>query len=1162
MLVGQFHLPGDGCKDLEVRDVGEGLPAGSERGAHCPVSCLPQDSRQLYSDFVLLLGLLPRPPDTLSRLESWSFGGGLSRLDNVHGSRVEPSETARMNSMDRHIQQTNDRLQCIKQHLQNPANFHNAATELLDWCGDPRAFQRPFEQSLMGCLTVVSRVAAQQGFDLDLGYRLLAVCAANRDKFTPKSAALLSSWCEELGRLLLLRHQKSRQSDPPGKLPMQPPLSSMSSMKPTLSHSDGSFPYDSVPWQQNTNQPPGSLSVVTTVWGVTNTSQSQVLGNPMANANNPMNPGGNPMASGMTTSNPGLNSPQFAGQQQQFSAKAGPAQPYIQQSMYGRPNYPGSGGFGASYPGGPNAPAGMGIPPHTRPPADFTQPAAAAAAAAVAAAAATATATATATVAALQETQNKDINQYGPMGPTQAYNSQFMNQPGPRGPASMGGSMNPASMAAGMTPSGMSGPPMGMNQPRPPGISPFGTHGQRMPQQTYPGPRPQSLPIQNIKRPYPGEPNYGNQQYGPNSQFPTQPGQYPTPNPPRPLTSPNYPGQRMPSQPSSGQYPPPTVNMGQYYKPEQFNGQNNTFSGSSYSNYSQGNVNRPPRPVPVANYPHSPVPGNPTPPMTPGSSIPPYLSPSQDVKPPFPPDIKPNMSALPPPPANHNDELRLTFPVRDGVVLEPFRLEHNLAVSNHVFHLRPTVHQTLMWRSDLELQFKCYHHEDRQMNTNWPASVQVSVNATPLTIERGDNKTSHKPLHLKHVCQPGRNTIQITVTACCCSHLFVLQLVHRPSVRSVLQGLLKKRLLPAEHCITKIKRNFSSVAASSGNTTLNGEDGVEQTAIKVSLKCPITFRRIQLPARGHDCKHVQCFDLESYLQLNCERGTWRCPVCNKTALLEGLEVDQYMWGILNAIQHSEFEEVTIDPTCSWRPVPIKSDLHIKDDPDGIPSKRFKTMSPSQMIMPNVMEMIAALGPGPSPYPLPPPPGGTNSNDYSSQGNNYQGHGNFDFPHGNPGGTSMNDFMHGPPQLSHPPDMPNNMAALEKPLSHPMQETMPHAGSSDQPHPSIQQGLHVPHPSSQSGPPLHHSGAPPPPPSQPPRQPPQAAPSSHPHSDLTFNPSSALEGQAGAQGASDMPEPSLDLLPELTNPDELLSYLDPPDLPSNSNDDLLSLFENN
>lgn len=54
------------------------------------------------------------------------------------------------------------------------------------------------------------------------------------------------------------------------------------------------------------------------------------------------------------------------------------------------------------------------------------------------------------------------------------------------------------------------------------------------------------------------------------------------------------------------------------------------------------------------------------------------------------------------------------------------------------------------------------------MNTNWPASVQVSVNATPLSIDRGENKTSHKPLYLKDVCQPGRNTIQITVSTCCC----------------------------------------------------------------------------------------------------------------------------------------------------------------------------------------------------------------------------------------------------------------------------------------------------------------------------------------------------------------------------------------------------------
>jgi len=45
-------------------------------------------------------------------------------------------------------------------------------------------------------------------------------------------------------------------------------------------------------------------------------------------------------------------------------------------------------------------------------------------------------------------------------------------------------------------------------------------------------------------------------------------------------------------------------------------------------------------------------------------------------------------------------EARLTFPVRDGVVLPPFRLEHNLAVSNHVFHLRESVYQALVTRSE------------------------------------------------------------------------------------------------------------------------------------------------------------------------------------------------------------------------------------------------------------------------------------------------------------------------------------------------------------------------------------------------------------------------------------------------------------------------------
>lgn len=81
---------------------------------------------------------------------------------------------------------------------------------------------------------------------------------------------------------------------------------------------------------------------------------------------------------------------------------------------------------------------------------------------------------------------------------------------------------------------------------------------------------------------------------------------------------------------------------------------------------------------------------------------------------------------------------------------------------------------------------------------------------------------------------------------------------------------------------------------------------------------------------------------------------------------------------------SDYEEITIDPVCGWRPVPVKPDLHIKEEPDGPVLKRCRTVSPSHMVLPNVMEMIAALGPAASPYHGL-TAGGRNTPDYSRPG---------------------------------------------------------------------------------------------------------------------------------------------------------------------------------
>ncbi|BFZ03808.1 hypothetical protein BsWGS_06847 [Bradybaena similaris] len=762
------------------------------------------------------------------------------------------------------------------------------------------------------------------------------------------------------------------------------------------------------------------------------------------------------------------------------------------------------------YPPTPNTPGSNQPPMPGNAPSDYTAPPGALSAAAYVAAAATATATATATASmvAIQEQQNQQQmninmqmnmnNQYAPgmqMPPGQ-------HQYGGQYPPAMLSQRHPMPMVGGSCPGPgpiKTGMPSMYSRRQTPYHNPYAQKRQPM----YPngtqmdfvptGPGPHGHPYMGPHQQYPGKPSY-------------PPSQQPLPSPTYGM--PQAMGGMRPGGPSpypNGQHP--YMTQSQYGHPQRQLGPAPTYS---------------PYPAPTHNsFPHSPIPGNPTPPITPGS----VAGYPADMKPAYPPDVKPMLKSNP-------DELRLTFPVRDGVVLAPFRLEHNLAVSNHVFQLRETVYNTLMYRSDLELQLKCFHHEDRQMNTNWPASVTVSVNATPLNIERGDNKSTHKPLYLKDVCQAGRNTIQITVTACCCSHLFVLQLVHRPSIRSVLQGLLRKRLLPAEHCITKIKRNFSSVPP---NNAVNGEDGVEQTAIKVPLKCPITCRRITLPARGHDCKHIQCFDLESYLQLNCEKGLWKCPVCNKSALLEGLEIDQYIWGILTNMTNMQFEEVTINQTASWKPVPVKSMIKEEDsgNPESCQSSWMKAMSPSSMQLPTMMSWDA--GPQASPYSLPPP---STPGDPMSQG----------LRHPDPSRPPSNNHM--TPRPSSQPH-PQQNGSLSN-LSHPSPNSSSALSSSNIPTTCSNSGGGVPNSSNISG----------------------GVPNSssninsslptdcHSLADLTFDPTAIINGDGGAADGLAL------LADNLSDMELLTAYLGPSDTTgdngqnsSSTGDDLLALFEN-
>ncbi|KAL1481523.1 hypothetical protein MTO96_034409 [Rhipicephalus appendiculatus] len=132
------------------------------------------------------------------------------------------------------------------------------------------------------------------------------------------------------------------------------------------------------------------------------------------------------------------------------------------------------------------------------------------------------------------------------------------------------------------------------------------------------------------------------------------------------------------------------------------------------------------------------------------------------------------------------------------------------------------------------------------------------------------------------------------------------------------------------------------------------------TSFHVSLTCPLSKKRMSVPCRAHGCKHVQCFDAESYLQVNETRPTWLCPVCNRRAGFFSLFVDKLFKQIVERAP-ADCESVVFRKDGSWTPsASLKDDVRAgkastssarsskgpstssSNEHDGRPNKRRKT----------------------------------------------------------------------------------------------------------------------------------------------------------------------------------------------------------------------------
>ncbi|XP_076929214.1 E4 SUMO-protein ligase PIAL2-like [Bidens hawaiensis] len=112
---------------------------------------------------------------------------------------------------------------------------------------------------------------------------------------------------------------------------------------------------------------------------------------------------------------------------------------------------------------------------------------------------------------------------------------------------------------------------------------------------------------------------------------------------------------------------------------------------------------------------------------------------------------------------------------------------------------------------------------------------------------------------------------------------------------------------------------------------------------RVSLKCPISFSLINIPVKGHTCKHLQCFDYNNYMGMNSRTPLWRCPHCNQSVNVPDIRIDQSMVKILKEVAEDVyFVEISSDG--SWQAGTGNISNETTEKPNDAPPSNQETVA--------------------------------------------------------------------------------------------------------------------------------------------------------------------------------------------------------------------------
>lgn len=258
-----------------------------------------------------------------------------------------------------------------------------------------------------------------------------------------------------------------------------------------------------------------------------------------------------------------------------------------------------------------------------------------------------------------------------------------------------------------------------------------------------------------------------------------------------------------------------------------------------------------------------------------------------------------------------------------------------------------------VWRSrGYEVIIRCVAADTCDKNLtqmDWTMTLQTVVNKVsiePVNAPTWEHKRRDTPVNIiQYLHTNGPNRIQFTASNTVAPKLFVLGvfLCEPKSPKDLAVAVMSSSMFP----YNSAKKRVESLVANK-----QSHDDVEclEQNRRIKLTCPISLMRMDVPAgsmltepgscrmdvpaRGLECKHLECFGLESYLEVTRStrafNNRWRCPHCHLFVRPDSFVVDGYVQHLLQQTQQCD-KVVEILQDTQWR---VVSEVELKKEKES------------------------------------------------------------------------------------------------------------------------------------------------------------------------------------------------------------------------------------